>query len=501
MVEVLAQITTQRSQDITQKGFDFGYKIPQKRIHPLIKPCFEPMLFIAEIKRASPSAGQIGAINSPTKLASDYLNGGAGAISVLCEERYFGGSLSDLMAVKNAYPRACILRKDFIQYPQEIEISYRAGADMVLLIAAMFIDEDDGFTRFKSIYDECLKYDITPLIEVHNHNEIDFIAPLNPALVGINARNLHTFNIDIPTACTLKNALPHSKVIFESAINSPHSAFIVGSFGFDGLLCGSYLVSHKNPTHALQKLKNAFIHAKKTQPRFYQQIFSHLSTHTQDVDSQPLLKICGITNLDDALALAQEEIQLLGFILVENSPRYIESKQIKEIAKALQTLYPHILRVAVVNDDKVALSIAKSLYEQGYIDAIQLHGLNPLTPDTFANISLKESLFCFYPVQNVAHIDDFNPKYEGAFCLVDSKSTQGGGSGKSINIDVLHSLQEQYLCIAGGINPHNIKDFLALKPALHDINSGIESQVGKKDICKFHTLLENLKQTLKSTKE
>ncbi len=490
MVEVLAQITTQRSQDIAQKGFAFGYEIPQKRIHPLIKPCFEPILLIAEIKRASPSAGQIGAINSPTKLASDYLNGGAGAISVLCEERHFNGSLADLMQVKNAYPKACILRKDFIQYPEEIEISYRAGADMVLLIVAMFIDEDAGFARFKAIYDECLKHGLTPLIEVHNHNEIDFITPLNPVLVGINARNLHTFNINIPAACTLKNALPHSRVIFESAINSPHSAFIVGSFGFDGLLCGSYLVEHNNPSAAITALKSAINLSKKQKVAFYSCVFDKFVKRTK-----PIIKICGITQLDNALEVAKEQtnggVDMLGFILVAHSPRYIESKHIKEIAKALQTLYPHILRVAVVND-KPSLNEAKALYEQGHIHAIQLHGLDSKNPQYFANIALKDALFPYYVVQNIAQKADFSPHYEGAFCVVDSKRTQGGGSGKSSEFEVLRSLKESYLCIAGGININNISDFLALKPAMLDINSGIESVAGKKDIAKLRALLQKV---------
>ncbi|MCX2716573.1 bifunctional indole-3-glycerol phosphate synthase/phosphoribosylanthranilate isomerase [Helicobacter sp. MIT 21-1697] len=499
MVEVLAKITTQRSQDIALKGFDFGYEIPKQRIHPLIKPRLDSIFFIAEIKRSSPSAGAIGTIESPQKLAGDYLNGGAGAISVLCEERHFGGSLCDLMAVKSAYPNACILRKDFIQYVEEIDISYRAGADMVLLIVAMFIDENEGFSHFKAIYEECLKVGITPLIEVHTQAEIDFIAPLQAPLVGINSRSLHTFEINIPAACALKNALPHSKVIFESGIDSPHCAFVVGSLGFNGLLCGSYLVAHKNPTAALQSLKHAFTLGNTQKPRFYRQVFESLSMRT--LQSQPLLKICGITNLDDALMVAQEKIDMLGFILVKQSPRYIESKRIKDIAKALHKLYPHILRIAVVNDDKQSLNEAKTLYEQGYIDAIQLHGLSPLAPDIFAKSALKDALFCFYPVQNITHKEDFTQDYEGVFCLVDSKSAQGGGSGQSINKDVLRALQEQYLCVAGGINPQNIADFLTLKPTLLDINSGIEREAGKKDIHKLRTLLENLKNAIESTKE
>lgn len=492
MVEVLAKITKERSLDIANRGFDFGYQIPKERIHPLIKPCFDSGFIIAELKRASPSAGHIGAITDVANLAGAYLNGGANALSVLCEERHFQGSLDDLIKVKNSYPKACVLRKDFLQHPEEIDISYRAGADMVLLIVAMFIDEPQGFESFKTMYEECLKYGITPLIEVHSKEEIDFIAPLKPPLVGINSRDLRTFSINIPAACTLYQHLQDTQVIFESAITSSSGAYMVSSVGFNGVLCGSYLVGHNNPTYAIQSLKTALKMGKAHNSPFYRKIFE---LFTQD--KKPAIKICGITNLDDALLIAKERqnggVDMLGFILVPQSPRYIEPKMIKTIVKALQTLHPHILRIAVVND-KHSLNQAKTLYEQGYIHAIQLHGVDSKNPNTFANLSLKDALFCHYIVQNIAHKEDFNPDYEGVFCLVDSISAQGGGSGKSISMDVLQALNEPYLCIAGGINAENIGSFLALNPAMLDINSGVEYAKGKKDITKIALILKIIKE-------
>lgn len=489
MVEVLAQITTKRSQDIATKGLSFGHTIPAHRIHPLTPPKLDSALIITEIKRASPSAGNISEISSPIQLAQSYLNGGSCAISVLCEERHFHGSLADLMQVKNAYPHACVLRKDFIQDSKEIEISYRAGADMVLLIAAMFIDEKQGFLQLQEIYKECLRFGITPLLEVHTQREIDFIAPLKPALVGINARNLHTFEIDIPQACVLRDSLPHSKVIFESGIHSAHCAFMVGSFGFDGLLCGSYLVAHENPTRAIQSLKHAFERGVKQKRRLYHHLFH--KWHRLEI----AIKICGITKLDNALHIAELQgyggVDMLGFILAQQSPRFIESTQLKHIAKALQSLYPHILRIGVVND-KHSLHTAKMLYDEGYLDGIQLHGLPPQSPKIFANTPLDDMLVCHYGVQNISSIDDFSPDYEGVFCLLDSKSAQGGGSGKSIDTHVLSALKETYLCIAGGISPHNLSSFLALKPAMLDINSGVEQSPGLKDIALIQQILHRL---------
>ncbi|TLD82320.1 bifunctional indole-3-glycerol phosphate synthase/phosphoribosylanthranilate isomerase [Helicobacter sp. MIT 05-5293] len=489
MVEILAKITKERSADITHKGFTFGHQIPSQRIHPLIKPNLDSVFIIAEIKRSSPSAGLIDPISSPKDLALSYLNGGAGAISVLCEEHHFSGSLDDLMLIKNTFPNACILRKDFIQYPQEIEVSYRAGADMILLIVAMFIDEKTGFEQFSALYQECLSYGLTPLIEVHNTKEIDFIKPLNPTLVGINSRNLHTFEIDIPYACSLISLLPrNTKVIFESGIESDTLAYMIGSLGFDGLLCGGYLVAHSNPTQALQSLKTSILNARTQQPRFYQSIFAKMPY------KKPLIKICGITRLDDALTIAEYPVDMFGFIMVEKSPRFIESKQIKHITKALKTLYPHILRIGVIDDNPKTLQNARNLLSEGHLDALQLHGINPTSPHYFGGIDLNKAHFCFYPVINIAQKDDLC-NFVGAFCLLDSRSALGGGSGQSIDTEVLSSLKLQHLCIAGGINAQNLNDFLSLKPMMLDVNSGIESQPGRKDsqkIKEFFATLENL---------
>ncbi|MDE5603108.1 MAG: indole-3-glycerol-phosphate synthase, partial [Helicobacter sp.] len=167
-----------------------------KRNTPINKPCFESFPFIiAEIKRSSPSLGNISDILSPQNLAKDYLNAGANAVSVLCEKDYFRGDLEDLQGVKTAYPNACVLRKDFITQIEQIQESYDFGADMVLLIVVLFMEgKNGGFEQLKNLYQKALGLGLTPLLEVHNREEIDFLKPLQPPLIGINSRNLHTFN-------------------------------------------------------------------------------------------------------------------------------------------------------------------------------------------------------------------------------------------------------------------------------------------------------------------
>ncbi|PZT48498.1 bifunctional indole-3-glycerol phosphate synthase/phosphoribosylanthranilate isomerase [Helicobacter valdiviensis] len=469
---------------------------------PLISPPLESFPFvIAEIKRASPSLGDIGAIKNPPQLAQKYLEGGASAISVLCEEDYFKGSLQDLKAIKDKFSNACVLRKDFITTKEQIKEAYDFGADMVLLIAAIFANgEFGGFKQLKELYRSALALNLTPLIEVHNQEEIDFITPLNAKLIGINSRNLHTFKIDKIMAFNLLNHLKttnkQAKFIFESSISCSFDGFVAGNVGFDGILCGSYLVSTYEPTKNLQNLISSIKIGKNSPNDFYHNAFMLLNS--------PLgfIKICGITDKENALLCAKileetlkdtanaKKIAALGFILIKESPRYISPSKIKDLANAL-TPFP-LLKIAVVSNKQEELQEAIELYRLGLIDAIQLHGTKG---ENFASFNLKEANFPFYEVKNIASLEDLN-NFLSPFVLLDSKSTLGGGSGKSIDTHLLLELKEKvnnYLCVAGGVGLHNLKDLKQIGAKMLDVNSSLESKIGIKDPKKLKEFLESLK--------
>ena len=487
--------------------------LDKKAKHPILKATRDTPLtplnldfpiIIAEIKRASPSAGNIGKIENPKDLANSYLKGDASAISILCEEDFFKGSLEDLHQVKQSYPNATILRKDFITKIEQIQESYDFGADMVLLIAAVFIGENNengGFSRLKSLYEESLKLGLTPLIEVHNQAEIDFITPLKAMLIGINSRNLHTFKINKIQAYNLlkylKTTNPQSKTIFESSIECSFDGFVIGNIGFDGILCGSYLVRDSNPTQTLKSLKDSMICGKNSPNAFYSNAFELLNS------PQGFLKICGITSKEDALMCANtlestlqnhtyndsspKKLAALGFILAKDSPRFITPQAIQEISNALKS-HPKILKIGVVKEDEKMLQQAINLYKQGIIDALQLHGVKQ---QNFAKIDLKNADFSFYEVWNIAESEDLGD-FISPFVLLDSKSQLGGGSGKSIKLEVLNSLKEKvndYLCVAGGICADNVIPLRNIGAKMLDINSSIESKIGKKDSQKLQTLL------------
>lgn len=471
-----------------------------KRSVPLNVPALEFPLIIAEIKRASPSAGDIGSINRPIHLAKTYLQGGANVISVLCEQDYFKGDLEDLKAIKTAHHNACILRKDFITKIAQVQESYDFGADMVLLIAAVFMqDKNGGFNRLLELYQACLKLNLTPLVEVHNALEVEFIAPLNAVFIGVNARNLHNFKIDKIKAYWLLEEIrcknPKAKVIFESSLKCSFDGFVVGNVGFDGILCGSYFVQSENPAFAVHSLSSSLKCGKNSPNAFYQNVFKLLESKLG------FIKICGITNVEDALMcaealceLAQKGVQKvggLGFILEPKSPRFVELKVLKEILQALQN-YPNLLKIAVIKDSKEQMEIALKLYKEGNIDALQLHGVKS---QIFAGVDLKEANFAFYEAWNIEKKEDLK-EFVSPFVLLDSKSVLGGGSGKCIDVGVLESLEMQDLCVAGGVGAENIDILKQMGAKMLDINSSIEKCVGKKDKDTLQTLIIKLKSYL-----
>ncbi|WP_238699048.1 bifunctional indole-3-glycerol phosphate synthase/phosphoribosylanthranilate isomerase [Helicobacter sp. MIT 05-5294] len=478
------------------------------RTTPLNPPNLDSTLIIAEIKRASPSAGNIGEIANPKVLAESYLQGGAGAISVLCEQDYFKGDLEDLREVKESHKEACVLRKDFITKQEQIAESYGFGADMVLLIAAVFVGQKNpygGFGQLQRLYEECLKFGLTPLIEVHNAQEVDFIAPLQAKFIGVNSRNLHTFVIDRIQAYNLIEKIqaqnPQSKVIFESSLNCDFDGFVVGNLGFNGILCGSYLVRNQTPRVALENLKKALECGKKDSNVFYKNAFKLLDL--------PLgfVKICGITNVEDALMCAEslqelaikgvecqakeQKIAALGFIIEPNSPRFVAIEEIKRITKELER-FPNILKVVVLKDDERQMKSALKLYREGIVDALQLHGITKA--GWFGGVELRGANFAFYEVWNVESAEDLG-EFVSPFVLLDSKSALGGGSGRKIDNKALESLMKkaQYLCVAGGVGIENVESLKKIGAKMLDINSSIESEPGKKDFAKLQSLIVKLK--------
>ncbi len=193
---------------------------------------------IAEIKYASPSRGAFQVARDPLRLARLYREGGAAAISVLTDQAYFQGRLDDLAAVARVTPRLPLLRKDFIFDPYQVFEARAAGADAVLLIVAGLSQPDLLF-----LHNLALELGMTPLVEVHNPREVDSALECEPRLVGINNRNLHTFQVDLETTLHLRPLIPEDVcLVAESGIRSRQDVLRLVQAGVDGMLIGETLV-------------------------------------------------------------------------------------------------------------------------------------------------------------------------------------------------------------------------------------------------------------------
>ncbi len=198
----------------------------------------ERVKIIAEVKRASPSRGALAAIPDPALQASLYETGGASAISVLTEERRFGGSLADLEAV-TARVNLPVLRKDFIATPYQVLEARAAGADLALLIVAGL--EPKVLTELFALITEL---GMTPLVETHSADEVAVAAELGAKLIGVNARDLTTLELDRDLFGRLVDGIPASATkIAESAVLAPADVAHYRSAGADVVLIGEALVT------------------------------------------------------------------------------------------------------------------------------------------------------------------------------------------------------------------------------------------------------------------
>ena len=215
----------------------------------------EDVSVIAEVKRASPSKGALAAIADPAALAADYEAGGARVISVLTEPRRFGGSLEDLVAVREAV-RVPVLRKDFVISSYQLWEARAHGADLVLLIVAAL--EQNALV---SLVERAVSIGLVPLVEVHTDEELDRALDAGATVIGVNARNLATLEVDRGVFARLAPRIPDQVIkIAESGIRGPHDLLAYAAAGADAVLVGESLVTGRDPRSAVADLVTAGSH-------------------------------------------------------------------------------------------------------------------------------------------------------------------------------------------------------------------------------------------------
>ena len=206
------------------------------------QPCI-----IAEVKFARPGKGMIAHSFDPVEVSSGYLANGAAAISVLTEPTYFKGSLRFLRDIRQKHPAAKLLMNDFIFEEYQLLEGRIAGADAILLIAALLT-----FDRLKHLYTQALALQLTPLVEVHTEEELASVLSLGVPLIGVNNRNLKTLTIDLGISERLiKKVPPWVFVMSESGLSQPEEITRLHAAGFHGFLMGSHFMTTPNPGASL----------------------------------------------------------------------------------------------------------------------------------------------------------------------------------------------------------------------------------------------------------
>jgi len=219
------------------------------RLLEALKP--DAVNIIAEFKRKSPSKGVIRADVDAASLARSYEAGGAVAISVLTEVDYFGGSLDDLEEVKSAV-QLPVLRKDFVFEEYQIYESAAAGADAILLIVASL--EDTQLSDLRCQAEDELGMDA--LVEVHDEHEMERALAIGAGLIGVNNRNLHTFEVSLDTSLRLaSNAPDGATLISESGLHDASDLSKLRAVGFRGFLIGESLMRSEDPEESLRALR------------------------------------------------------------------------------------------------------------------------------------------------------------------------------------------------------------------------------------------------------
>jgi anthranilate synthase/indole-3-glycerol phosphate synthase/phosphoribosylanthranilate isomerase len=485
---------------------------------PRLKAANHRPAIIAEIKRASPSKGMINATANAGAISVEYANGGATMISVLTEPTWFKGSLNDLkqvyhvLAMKYGFRRPCILRKDFIFSEYQVLESRLAGADSILLIVAILSDSELGHLIHLS-----RSFEMEPLVEVNNEVELQRAIQAGAKLIGVNNRNLHTFQVDLTTTARMIERAPKEIVfcalsgIFGRRDIEP---YLEGPRPIDAILVGEALMR--------AECKDAFI---KELWGIQTRSPSQRSLMSQDATT-PLIKICGIQNAVQAMEAASAGAHLIGFVLASRSKRKVNIQTLRvaadcvrassenrsvelpppprrttetslEWTRRTQTYLMELLAIAKrplivgVFVNSTVHEIQQAIHH-GKLDIVQLHGEEPEEYSDYFNV----------PVIKARKIDgdggNLRSKLEQDPFVLSLLDSPQPGSGVPFDWSLFKELKvdDYSIGIAGGLNVQNVNEAISqCDPFLVDVSSGVEVD-GQKCAKRMRAFVNSIKQKL-----
>jgi anthranilate synthase/indole-3-glycerol phosphate synthase/phosphoribosylanthranilate isomerase len=552
---ILTKIANQRTLDIAQAKSTHGSKpadlssilalnasFPVLNLHARLKQqrsdqqADKPhVALMAEVKRASPSKGDILPPDSPLSsagIALSYALAGASVISVLTEPKWFKGSLEDMRAVRTTMDslpnRPAVLRKDFILDTYQIDEARVYGADTVLLIVAMLDDH-----TLKLLYDYSMSQGMEPLVEVNNGPELDRALKLGARVIGVNNRNLHDFNVDMSTSSKMADLIKARRgdqgadeviLCALSGISSGADVVQYVEQGIGAVLVGEALMRASDKAAFVQELlglpQMRTVDDSKAKPASPPDgISSDDLSHRIDVSarSTPLVKICGVQTVEAAQAAADAGTDMIGLNFVTKSKSYVDRQQAADIVAGLRKKQPSAAALSATSSvqdwfgfqtSRLAsrrkplcvgvfqnhdLSFVLDTVDKVGLDVVQLHGDEPVEWARFIPVPVikvfhVDAATTSSPAETAALVQAASRPGYHAVSLLDTKVGTGlsGGAGKTFDWEAVSELLDRRhalsglprlpVILAGGLNAGNVRAAVdGARPWCVDVSSGVKT--------------------------
>ncbi|KAK3619164.1 anthranilate synthase / indole-3-glycerol phosphate synthase [Elasticomyces elasticus] len=497
-ISVAAQklIPSQRPEDL-QAAYDLDLAPPLIEFSARLRQSPFKLSLMAEIKRASPSKGVINIHACAPSQARTYAEAGASVISVLTEPEWFKGSIEDLRQVRQALAgmpnRPAVLRKEFVFEEYQILEARLAGADTVLLIVKML--DLETLTR---LYKYSQSLGMEPLVEVQNVDEMKVAVELGAKVIGVNNRNLTTFDVDMETTTRLMKMVPKDTILCAlSGISGPQDVEAYRDNGVGAVLVGEALMRAKDTAKFIAELLGGGEEAVEKKARW-----------------KLLVKICGTRSAEAAKKAVEAGADMIGMILVTGRKRCVSTDTARAISKVV-----HEMPKASTSDISVPSTKATSYFEHTAahhlqhpsrtllvgvfqnqpleyvleqqrlleLDIVQLHGAEPIEWSTLIPCPVIRS---FKP--SGAESIGLRTRGYHSIPLLDSGA---GGTGEKLAVEAVREtlrLDEGLrVMLAGGLNADNVRSVvgglkdMGSRVVGVDVSSGVEDGKGEQDLEKI----------------
>jgi len=469
MTMILEQIVAHTRSDLQQRKRELPLPELQERAHRQPPPrdalaalrAHNSIHVIAEVKRASPSRGLLAPDFDPVGLARTYEAGGASLISVLTEPHFFLGAPAYLTAIRRAVALP-VLCKDFIVDEYQVYEARYWGADLILLIGALL--ENEHLQHLLAIAHHLGMH---ALVETHSAAEVYRAVTLGAQIIGVNSRDLHTFEMHPGLLRNLRRLIPADRVLVaESGIHSAADARRLARYDIQAMLVGESLVTSGDPAGQLARLlhgANAGIQAK----------------------------ICGLREARHIQTAVEAGADLFGLVFYPPSHRAVTADQAHDLVQSLGELRPRVEAVGLFVNEEADVINRTAL--EADLDVIQLHGDE--SPEFCQRI--HRPVIKAIPLHDASDFGKLQAYRDSTWrLLLDTPTAGRGGSGITHDWSLARAFAHgRRVLLAGGLHPANVADaIMQVRPWGVDVSSGVETE-RRKDEQKIRAFLQEVRAT------